>query len=326
MLGACLGSFFNVCIYRMPLGVPLSYPGSHCYRCGQSVRWYDNLPLLSYWILRGRCRSCGAGFSVRYFLVELLTMTLLLTATFQLGYSLALVPAWIFISLLIIATFTDIDHWIIPDRITLGGLAAGLVLAAVPAIGNAPGNPLRLAPDSMLLGLFDWVPAAYVPLAHAVAGAAGGWALLWGVGFLGTLIFRKEAMGFGDVKLFGMFGAFCGLTGLLPILLIASAVGTVAGVIGMLRARAGGPPPAGPPIAPLQMTAGERHQLLDARPLAPGERRVVAAALECPGVVGRVRHHLPFGPSLAIAAFIVFLWGERLSDWVLNWMLRQSFP
>ena len=140
--GACLGSFFNVCIYRIPLGLSLSFPGSHCYRCGHPVRWFDNIPLLSYWILRGRCRHCGATFSIRYFVVELLTALLFSLCFYKIGYSLAFLPALILVSLLIIATFTDLDHWIIPDRISLGGLAAGLLLAAIWPLGLARGNPL----------------------------------------------------------------------------------------------------------------------------------------------------------------------------------------
>jgi leader peptidase (prepilin peptidase)/N-methyltransferase len=326
LFGTMLGSFFNVCIYRIPHGVPLTYPSSHCYRCGQTVRWFDNVPLVSYWVLGGRCRDCGAPFSARYFFVELLTMTLLMGATLKLGYSLAIVPVWIFTSLLIVGSFTDIDHWIIPDGITLGGLAAGLALAAIPPIAHAPGNPLAPGPGSLLLELVGpllpaWLPPGWYPFLNSVAGAAAGWGVLWSVGVLGELIFRKEAMGFGDVKLFGMFGAFCGLSSVLPILMIASIVGSVVGIAGIvLRKMTREAEETDPALASSKLEPEEREQLLAAHPLEPKEHEVVAAALEKPGVVGKPRHHLPFGPSLAVAAYVVYLWGPELTRWYLEMM------
>jgi leader peptidase (prepilin peptidase)/N-methyltransferase len=323
-----LGSFFNVCIYRIPMGVPLSFPSSHCYRCGRPVRWYDNVPLLSYWILGGKCRDCGAPFSARYFLIELLSMAVLMAATLRLGYSLAIVPAWIFASLLLIGSFTDIDHWIIPDRITLGGLGAGLALAAIPPIATAPGNPLRLEAGSLLLEVVgyprpEWLTPGWIAFLQAAMGAAVGWSVLWSIGVLGRVIFRKEAMGMGDIKLFGMFGAFCGLSSLLPILLIASVIGSVVGIAGMARGRVadreGGVDPA---VGPLRAGDEEREAMLADGDLSAEERAVARAALEKPGRVGQVRHHLPFGPSLAIAAYVVYLWGADLTRWAYAWMDR----
>lgn len=320
LFGACFGSFFNVCIYRIPLGVPLSMPPSHCYRCGSRVRWYDNIPLLSYWILGGHCRSCGASFSMRYFLIELLTMGLFVAAAVTIGYSLALVPALILTSLLLIATFTDIDHWIIPDRINFGGLLAGLVLAAIPAIGLAAGNPLAT-------GLSLPVPAALLPLANAVLGAAAGFVSLWLVGVLGSWIFRKDAMGFGDVKLFAMFGAFLGPEPLIYVLLIACLVGTAVGGLGILSARLARGIPAPAATAPLRLTADEVDALIgeEQQPDLPaGERAALAGMLNHPGAVGAIRHHLPFGPSLAIAAWVVYLWGGPLREWLNALVWRFS--
>ena len=269
ILGACMGSFFNVCIYRIPLGVALSYPPSHCYRCGGPVRWFDNIPLVSYWVLRGRCRHCGASFSIRYFLVELLTAAIFLGIYLKIGYSLAIVPALVFVSLLMIATFTDIDHWIIPDRISMGGIAVGLVLAAVWPIGLAEGNPLadNLFPVARRIG----------PLVNAAAGAAIGFAALWTIGAIGTIIFRKEAMGWGDMKLFAMFGAFCGVEYLAYILTLACLVGTAAGLVGMAWGRMAARRPMDPALAPLAPDPALAERLTQDLPLEPAERELIGA-------------------------------------------------
>ena len=305
-LGACFGSFFNVCIYRIPRGVPLTLPPSHCYCCGRGVNWYDNIPLVSYWILGGHCRHCGVSFSIRYFMIELLTALLFLAAFLRLGYSLALAPALIFTSLLIVATFTDIDHWIIPDRISVGGLVGGLVLAAIWPLGLAEGNPLNAQ-------IFP-VPQPLLPLTNSLAGALAGFLVLWGVGQFGSLIFRKEAMGWGDIKLFAMFGAFVGPEPLIYILVISCVIGSVVGSVCILigRLRQGRPAPAA--VAPLDLNAEQAEALMVSIPLETEEREVVNLALTHPGAVGPVRHHLPFGPSLAVAAVVVYLYGQPIHD------------
>ena len=316
VLGACMGSFFNVCIYRIPLGLSLSTPPSHCYRCGRPVRWFDNIPLISYWVLGGHCRHCGASFSIRYFLIELLT-ALLFTATYlKIGPSLALLPALVFLSLLIIAAFTDIDHWIIPDRISLGGGLAGLVLAMIWPVGLARGNPLAIS-------LFN-VPAHWGPFTLSLAGAAAGFLSLWLIGVIGTIIFRKEAMGFGDVKLFAMFGAFCGVEDLIYILILASLTGTVIGVVGLLRERFQRKRPVPMAVAPLTADPLEAESLAQKHPLGAEERQGLLNAINHPGPVGAVRHHLPFGPSLAIAAFIVYLYGTEISLWFYHFVTGQD--
>ena len=306
VLGACFGSFFNVCIYRIPLGVPLSMPPSHCYQCGRGVRWFDNIPLISYWTLKGRCRHCGAPFSVRYFMVELLTALLFVGAYLRIGHSPALLPALVFLSLLIIATFTDIDHWIIPDRISVGGMVAGMVLAAIWPLGLAGGNPL--AADVFPVG------RPLVALVNSLAGALAGFLILWGVGVLGRMIFRKDAMGWGDIKLFAMFGAFMGLEPLVYTLVIACLVGAIAGTVGIIlgRMRAGAPAPAA--IAPLQLDPEQAKALMTSAALGAEEREIVGRALNHPGAVGPVRHHLPFGPSLALAAAVVYLYFAPIQE------------
>ncbi|MEN6625941.1 MAG: prepilin peptidase [Candidatus Sumerlaeia bacterium] len=306
VLGAAIGSFLNVCIYRIPLGISLSWPGSHCYSCGQPVRWYDNIPLVSYLVLRGHCRHCGAHFSPRYFFVELLTAALVLGAALKLNYTLALIPAWIFTCLLIVGTFTDIDHWIIPDRITIGGTAVGLLLAAAWPIGLAAGNPLAEG--------FWWdVPLQARPFVNSALGAIAGFAILYGVGWIGTLIFHKEAMGFGDVKLFAMLGSFCGVAYLLHILVISCLIGSVVGLVGMLRGWLARNRPVDPAVAPLAPDPELATRLAAEHRLHETERRALRQAATKPGAVGPVRHHLPFGPSLAIGALIVYFYGPVLT-------------
>ena len=312
IFGALFGSFFNVCIYRIPMGLSISRPGSHCYRCGTPVAWYDNIPLLSYWILRGQCRHCGAGFSSRYFFIELMTACLFLLIGWRIGYSLAVLPALIFASLLIVATFTDIDHWIIPHRISVGGIVAGIALAAIPVLGAAARNPLA--------GEFFGVPAPFAPLGRSLAGAAVGFGSLWLVGKVGTLVFKKEAMGFGDVILFGMFGAFLGPSPLLMVLVLACIVGTVFGLTGIMLARLSKAVPA-PAVAPLPADAIAAQSMIGGLSMTGSERLAVLRALLNPGVAGAARHHLPFGPSLALAALVVYLFHDPIAAWFEQLML-----
>jgi leader peptidase (prepilin peptidase)/N-methyltransferase len=130
IFGAAIGSFLNVCIYRMPIGKSIVTPPSACPACGQAIRWFDNIPLVSYLALRGRCRHCGAPFSARYFVVELLTGLLFLAVWLKFGLWLAPIY-WLFVGGLIVATFIDFDHFIIPNEITYGGVVAGFVASVL---------------------------------------------------------------------------------------------------------------------------------------------------------------------------------------------------
>ena len=226
ILGTCIGSFMNVCIYRIPREMPVYRPSrSCCPACRRSIAWYHNIPLLSYLLLRGKCAYCGKGFTVRYFLVEALVGVLFLLVFLKLacgegGAPLGLVAAcdwrlvpiyWLAMCGLVLGTFVDFEHLIIPDRVTLGGIVAGLVLSPlVPAMHNR---------ETWLGGL-----------TQAVIGAAVGWGILWTLGFVGKLVFRKEAMGFGDVKLAGAIGAFLGWRAVLFTLFISSFCGAIVGI------------------------------------------------------------------------------------------------
>ncbi len=175
VVGAIVGSFLNACIYRMPRNISLSDPKrSFCTSCDTLIPWYHNLPLISWFLLRGRCAKCGAKFSMRYWWIELLTGLAFCLA--WIGFGLPLAPVyWVFLALLITATFIDFDFFIIPDEITIGGTVAGLIFSTV-------------LPE--LMGETVW----WRGLAWSAAGAALGYGLLWGVVELGKKAFGKKRM------------------------------------------------------------------------------------------------------------------------------------
>ena len=231
-LGACVGSFLNVCIYRIPREESIVLPRSHCPRCGSLIAWYDNLPLVSFLLLRARCRRCGGPIAPRYFLVELLTAVLFMAIWQKYGFDARTPVYWLLAGGLILGTFVDLEHLIIPDRVSLGGMAAGLALsAALPALQGVTGHGAALGASA--LGL--------------VAGAG----LLWLVGALGKAILKKDAMGLGDVKLLGAIGAFLGWKAALLALYGGFAVGGIWAVALLARGKAKrkDPIPLGPFLA-----------------------------------------------------------------------------
>lgn len=198
LLGACIGSFLNVCIYRMPKNESIVRPGSHC-GCGQAIAWYDNIPVFSWFLLRGRARCCRQPFSFRYPAIELLTAALFLACWIQLSPAKALV-GMVLCAIVICAWFIDLDHLIIPDVFTIGGAATGLILSlAVPAL-HGHSHPL-LAVASLQAGR------------SAILGLFIGSALVLWIALFAEAILRKEAMGFGDVKYLGALGTFIGWQG-----------------------------------------------------------------------------------------------------------------
>jgi leader peptidase (prepilin peptidase)/N-methyltransferase len=210
-LGAATGSFLNVVIYRLPEGQSVVTPRSHCTKCGRTIPWYDNVPVLSWLLLRGRCRACKEPFSIRYPVVEALTALLLLALSLQFGWGLGLAFAFYFACSLLVVTYIDLDHRIIPDRITLPGIAVGLLLALV-----APAEMRWTAVQSWALG--------------TLVGGGILWLVAWGY----ELATGREGMGGGDIKLLAMIGAFLGWQGVLVTLLLASLVGSIVGTAWMV--------------------------------------------------------------------------------------------
>lgn len=208
-LGLCLGSFLNVVIHRLPLNQSLMRPRSRCPACGRSIRPWHNLPVLGWLLLRGRCADCGASISPRYPLVELAGGGLALLAVYSLAGPLeTLAGMWMFFGLTAVF-FIDLEHRIIPDEISIGGLLLGLALA-------------------------HW----RIGLVSALAGAAAGAGGLFLTGWIYHRVRGRPGMGLGDVKLGAMLGAFLGLTGVVLTVLMASVLGSVLG-IGLMAARRG---------------------------------------------------------------------------------------
>ncbi len=218
-LGACIASFLNVVIWRVPRGESIVSPPSHCPKCSAPIRWWQNIPILSWLALGGKCANCRAAISPRYILIELLGGVLFL-ATFlhMLKFGLPLhflVVYWIWIALMIVGSFIDFDHQLLPDFVTVGGMALGLVANAY---------------DSFFFwGKIYWENY----LLYCVGGLALGFGLLWLIRFLGTKAFKREAMGMGDVFLMGAVGALFGPVAVLFTLMTSAVAGSIVG-IGMI--------------------------------------------------------------------------------------------
>jgi leader peptidase (prepilin peptidase) / N-methyltransferase len=203
LLGAGIGSFLNVCVHRWPLGLSVIRPRSRCGACGAAVVWYDNVPILSWLLLRGRCRECGVRISVQYPVVELAAALIWVAALARFGVSVEAVHSATFLTLLLGIALTDAQHMLIPDQFTLIGAGIGLGLAALP------GEP---------------------SLRTAAIGAAAGYGGLWAVKWLAERAFRKEALGIGDIHMMLMVGAFLGALGMVLTVLIGSILGILIGV------------------------------------------------------------------------------------------------
>ncbi|MBA3710325.1 MAG: prepilin peptidase [Planctomycetes bacterium] len=362
LLGSFVGSFLNVCIHRLPRNESVVHPPSRCYSCGTHVQWYDNLPIVSWLILRGRCRWCDAPFSIRYLLIELLVGAVT-AAVAWLAFapshpwsalwadgaglawpwpqSIACASVLVLAYFLIVSVFTDLDHMIIPDELTKSMQVAAPFLAALTGANLAFGwlpidllmridgagsriatvgpfltiaalslvfllaslpiahrvydrfctgpmawrkedhqgfragvlwfvgamvPPIVVVP--MLIAWGDpWLQAVGVGLAQAVLGSLAGWLSLYVVGLLGTAAFKRNAMGFGDVKFLAPIGCFLGPVGVLYAFFAAAIVGTVVGI-------------------PMRLFHSKRE--------------------------------IPFGPYLAIGAAIVLIWGVPLHHWLVG--------
>ena len=211
MFGACLGSFLNVCIYRIPAELSVVKPRSRCPKCLTNLAWRDNIPILGWLMLRGKCRYCKASISVRYPSIELLTAILFVLVWLRFPYDLLLAPYWLLVFGLVLGSFVDIDEMWIPDRCTIGGMILGPVLSfLIPSMHGAEG------PVAGLLQSF--------------IGMAAGFGLFWSISLLGRLILKKDAMGFGDVKLMGALGAFLGWESVIFITFVSSLLGAVIGI------------------------------------------------------------------------------------------------
>ena len=286
VFGACIGSFLNVCIYRLPAGQSIVTPGSHC-ACGEPIRWYDNIPIVSWFMLRGRARCCGRRFSFRYPLVEMLTAALFLACW------LLFPPAKAFCGMLlcaalICATFIDLDHMIIPDAFTIWLAVAGVLLSVV--LPSLHGRAHELMIIASLRSGLDSIVGLLV----------GSGIVLW-IALVAETVLKKEAMGFGDVKFVGAIGAFTGWQGAVAAVFGGAVIGTLwfAGALlwqGLFRRSAAPAGPAAPASAP-----------------APAGGSVEAGPPPAAAPVG-FGVHVPFGPMLALGALVYFLFAHWWVD------------
>ena len=276
--GAIVGSFLNVCIYRIPKDESIVHPGSHC-ACGKPIAWFDNIPILSWLILRGRARCCGRAYGIRYPAIELLTALLFLGAWVTFTPAKACV-IMLFFSMLVCATFIDIDHMIIPDRFSIGGAVIGILLSMfVPSLHGQHSEFFMLAS----------LKSATIGLKGVLVGSA---IVLW-IGLLAEVALKKEAMGFGDVKLMGAIGAFCGWKGAVFSIFGGAILGVVGFIVWAIVSRVRGTPEAAK-VAPEPGDAEEDED-------GEVEESRDGPAMGVP---------IPFGPMLAAGAVIYLLWAS----------------
>ena len=232
ILGAMIGSFLNVVIHRLPREQSIVFPNSTCPRCRAHIRAYDNIPVLSFLILRGKCRSCGAPISPRYPAVEALTALLFAAVTWHDGVSFVLAFDLAFTASIVALLFIDAEHMILPNAITYPGILFALITrVVVPYVAG----PSHFDDLPNLITLFPHYPVPLVSLIGAAIGALAGGGSLWLMGFLWEKLRGVEAMGFGDVKMMFMVGAYLGWRLTILTILIGAFTGSLAGIAVMIR-------------------------------------------------------------------------------------------
>lgn len=221
LFGLLVGSFLNVCIYRLPRDLKVYRPArSFCPYCEAQIAWYDNIPLLSYLLLRGRCRACGTSFGFRYFLVELLCGIVYFVSVWKFGLTLLALKLIVFGSLQVALLFTDLEDRILPDEFTLGGLVAGLLFSLFVLL---PGSfTMLVVPYEWGLPALSLAEASFAAVFHYLALATVRWVYQQARGI--------EGLGLGDLKMVAMTGSFLGLMPALQAMLVGSILGTIIGV------------------------------------------------------------------------------------------------
>ncbi|MDY6855614.1 MAG: prepilin peptidase [Thermodesulfobacteriota bacterium] len=242
IFGTIIGSFLNVCIFRIPKSESIIFPSSYCPNCDQPIGFYDNIPIVSFLVLGGKCRRCRNSISARYFFVECIAGLFSLTLFLKFGLSLNYFVYLAFCYALLVITFIDLDHQIIPDVISLPGIVVGVALSF-------------LLPDITFL--------------DSLAGSVAGGGALLCIAVLYSLLTKREGMGAGDIKLLAMIGAFLGLKAVIMTAFLGSFIGSIIGITVMLK-----------------------------------EKR-------------DSRYEIPFGPFLAIGAFISLFWGNTIMEYYL---------
>jgi leader peptidase (prepilin peptidase) / N-methyltransferase len=225
VFGLVIGSFLNVCIYRWPRDLSVVSPRSQCPECQHGVAWFDNVPVLSFLLLRGKCRHCATPIPWRYPAVEIITALLFGYLVWRFGVTVNAVRYGVLCAMLVTLAFSDAETRILPDEFTLGGLVAGLIFAAFAPV---PDSTFRA-----IAGLSGWTQLSWrqISFGEAVLGATLPAGSLWLGGWLFQKIRDKDGLGFGDVKMMAMVGAFLGVRGTLLTLIAGSMLGSVIGII-----------------------------------------------------------------------------------------------
>ena len=292
-LGLAFGSFLNVCIYRLPRGLSVIHPRSSCPHCQALIRSYDNVPVLSWLILRGRCRHCRHAISPRYCAVELLTAALFLLCYLEFGLTLSALKCSVFGFLLLGLIFTDAETQLLPDKLTIPGLILGLGFSLAVPVNDVVSQflPVLSTPASGSWRLLSFL--------DAVSGAAVGASFIYGAGALYLRARGVEGMGFGDVKLMAMVGAFLGVRLTIFTIFAASLAGSLFGLGTLLS---------------IWIKRTRRRILRHHESGREARRRAwVSAAIA-------LRHlPMPFGVFLGGMAMVAFLYGNRFLRLYWRW-------
>jgi leader peptidase (prepilin peptidase)/N-methyltransferase len=295
LLGLIFGSFLNVCIYRLPQGLSVVAPRSACPRCKTQIRAYDNIPVISWIVLRGRCRDCQAPISPRYALVELLTAGLFVASFLRFGFTLEAVKACVLSFLLLGLVLTDADCHLLPDELTLTGLGIGLAMSLFVPVDDfftsmLPASLWRAVPPE-----FSWRLVSGV---DALVGAGLGSAFIYGAGYLYLKWKGIEGMGFGDVKLMGMIGSFLGMRLTLFVIFAAAMVGSIFGV-GLIFA--------------VWRKRLRRRLARGKEPANIARRRAWRSAR----LLYR-QYEIPFGSFLGSVALVMLFYGDAILRWYMR--------
>jgi leader peptidase (prepilin peptidase) / N-methyltransferase len=291
VLGLTFGSFLNVCIYRLPRGLSVVKPRSACPHCQQPIAFYDNIPVLSWFILGGRCRKCRAGISPRYWLIELLTGILFVACYWYFGWTLSLLKYGTLSFLLLGLIFTDAESKLLPDKLTLPGLALGLIFSLIIPVNDLASQFL---PGVVDLPVSGEISGRILSLLDSLLGAGVGAAFIYGAGALYLRWRGAEGMGFGDVKLMAMVGAFLGVKLTVLTIFAASLAGSIFGISTVL-------------LVWMKRTQRFMKRLADG---SVARRRAWHSAQ----LVYR-NYQMPFGVFLGSMALLAFFFGNRLLRW-----------
>ena len=291
-LGLIFGSFLNVCIYRLPRGLSVVSPGSACPNCGKGIRPYDNIPVLSWIILGAKCRNCKARITARYATVELITGLAFLGCYWHFGLSLSTFKCAVLGFLLIGLIFTDAETHLLPDKMTLPGLAFGLIISFFVPVNDLASLVL---PGVFHLPVNFDVSWRLFSFCDAAIGAAVGASFLYGAGAIYLRWRGVEGMGFGDVKLMAMIGAFLGLRLTILTILASSLAGSFFGLWTVMAVW-------------VKRTQRRKHVFHESG--AAARRNAWASAQ-----VALRRHQMPFGVFLGSMGLMAFLCGQQFLNW-----------